>query len=863
LTARLDDPGLQRLVMVIAPAGSGKSTLLSEWCHSALTRGARVAWLSLDPGDNDPARFVLYLIAALNRVAPDLGETARALLSSSQRPPLDVVLTTLSNDLAALEGEFTLVLDDYHTILADAVHELMTSLLEHAPPGLRVVIGSRADPPLPLSRWRVRGQLVELRAGDLRFTQEEAAAFLNEVMGLTLEPEAVARLEARTEGWIAGLQLAALSLQGRADAAGFLNQFTGSHRYVADYLFDEVLSRQPEPVQQFLVRTSILERLCGPLCDAVTGRSGSQALLEQLESANLFLIPLDEQRRWYRYHHLFAEVLRARLQQEGESMADLHGRAAAWYEQQELMEEAVQHALSGSHLDQASRLIERHGAEWWIRGERHTLEHCLKALPEEMIRSRPVLTILQAVVYLYLHQTGPMEEILSSGRFAEPVDTGETRDVHGALLVLRGYLTRLQGKTDRALEHTRGALAHLSPGNRVWRRATYLNLGFLQYAKGQLQEADESFTEVITGYSPANDFHVMLAAATTRGQIREARGALREAEQLYQSELRFAAEQKALLFPETAVLFAALGRLRYQSNDLAGAEAHLAEGLKCQHPVFALTCLIELLRVRNARRDREGITAVLARMEAMAQSSGTPWLPPTLVTLRVRMGLARDEEARAWLEWYEAQDRSQVVLRLPLFGIGDLEALAWAQLCRASGRSAEVLLRLEERLETAVQQGRHGHAMEMRAFLAALQQEEGRGDRAVALLEPALTLAATEGYRRVFLDAGPSLVPVLRHAAARGIAPDTVGELLSAFREEGLLAVLPPVTETPLLPQPLSERELEVLRLVAAGLSNAEIANQLFLSLGTVKRHVSNLSGKLDAANRTGAVARARALGLL
>jgi LuxR family maltose regulon positive regulatory protein len=862
LLARLDPQPSHRLLVVIAPAGSGKSSLLSEWCHGAIRDGSHVAWLSLEPGDNDPARFLLYLLAALKPVAPELVESARSILSS-QRPPLEAVLALLLNELSAQEAAVTLVLDDYHAIMAEAVHDVVASLVEHAPPTLRLVIASREEPPFSLARWRVRGQLSELRASDLRFSKEEATEFLNEVMGLALEPDAVARLEARTEGWIAGLQLAALSLQGRGDAAGFLDQFTGSNRYVADYLFDEVLSRQPEPVQEFLVQTSILDRLCGPLCDAVTGRTGSQTLLERLDSANLFLIPLDEERCWYRYHHLFADVLRARLQQVRESAVELHGRAATWCEQQELVEEAVRHALAGNQIDRATRLIEQHCPAVWGRGERLTVEEWLRALPEERIRESALLTIHMGVVYFYNHQIAAMQDLLYGGRFDEPVDSEESRDVKGRLLVLRGHLARLQGQKERALSFSHEALDHLSAVNAIWRSAAQLNLGFLHHASGQLHEAVGAFAAVIAGSQLASDFHLVLAASIARAQIREAQGALREAEDLYQSLLQTTAERKALRFPETALVYAGLGRIQYQKNDLAAAETYLTEGLERKHPNFTVACLIELLRVRNARRDGEGVAAILAQIEAAAEVTHRPWLAQTLAALRVRLRLARDEEARAWMEWYEAEGRERSPLRLPLFEIHELEELTWAQVCLAAGRSELVLPRLEGLLESAIQQGRHGTAIAIRVFLAVLHQVEGRGDQAVALLEPALTLAATQDYLRAFLDAGPRLVPVLRQAAAQGIETEYVGKLLAAFREEGLLAGAPPPQDAPALEPPLSERELEVLRLVAAGLSNTEMADQLFLSVGTIKRHLNNINTKLDATSRSSAVARARGLGLL
>ncbi|HTE19753.1 MAG TPA: hypothetical protein VK689_15410, partial [Armatimonadota bacterium] len=443
LACRLNPEASTRLALLVAPAGSGKSSLVSQWRHdqeeSDRTSGRRITWLSLDTADSDPARFLLYLCAALETVAPEAVGPVRALLQSSQPPSLQYALTLLLNALASLPQPVTVVLDDYHQIEANAVHESLTFLLEHLPPTLFFIITTRSDPPLPLARLRVRRQLIELRAGDLRFNDDEAATFLNESMGLSLAPRAVARLAERTEGWVAGLQLAALSLQGVAEPDRFLDAFTGSSRYVVDYLSEEVLRRQPPEVADFLRRTAILDRLCGPLCEAVTGAPGGQAMLERLEAANLFLIPLDAERRWYRYHHLFADVLRARLlPQLGEEAAALHERASAWLEAERMPADAIEHALSGGQYERAADLIERQCRTLWGLSAYASLEGWLKALPAGLIESRPQLSMALATLHYYYWRAPEAESVLDACRFDPCDESEESRDLRGRALALRG-----------------------------------------------------------------------------------------------------------------------------------------------------------------------------------------------------------------------------------------------------------------------------------------------------------------------------------------------------------------------------------------------------------------------------------------
>jgi LuxR family transcriptional regulator, maltose regulon positive regulatory protein len=874
---RLTDPfdlaASHRLTLVVAPAGWGKTTFVSQWIARQSQVPCSIAWLSLDVRDNDPNRFLLYLIAALAGTYPGLGETARSLLLAPQPCSTEVILTLLLNEINLLARFLCVVLDDYHLIVSSPIHEAVTFLLEHLPPSLHLIIATRADPPLPLSRMRARGQLLEIRANDLRFTYEETAAFLNTVMGLNLEPEAIARLEERTEGWIAGLQLVALSLQGRDDASRFIDSFTGSNRFILDYLFDEVLSRQPIEVQTFLVETAVLNRLCGPLCEALLGADRGQSLLEKVEAGNLFLVPLDEERRWYRYHHLFADVLQARLRRQGpERIAELHCRAAAWYEQQGMMEEAIYHALEGQHRQMAAQLIERHWDEVWMQGGQRTLEQWLKALPAEWLRTRPMLSVIQATLALYDIRIVAALEALDNCRPAmQEEEDSWTRDVRGRAAILRSNIVRFQGNIELAVALAREGLACLLPDNGVWRVSALFSLGVALFDGDRLAEADAVLTETIAESRQIGITHICAGAAITYGQLHEAQGTLHEAARIYESALAYATERKYHYAVETAVIFAGLARIHYQWNDLAATETCLHEALERKHPVTPLYCYFELIRVRQAQHDTEGVAALIRHLGAADQRTSPPWLLPVLTA--VKAGLVKfgqnvdtkalaESDALAWAQDYEMRMPCRPPLRMP-YGLREREDLIWARLRIAEGRLQTVRERLESRMAALTQQGCYGSAMEFRVLLATLHKQQCRTDAAVATLEPALALAAREGTIRVFLDAGKPLLPVLRECVARGIEPEAVAKLLDAFRAEGFLQSerreeISALTE--MLTEPLSEREREVLRLVTAGLTNAEIADHLFLSIGTVKRHTHNIFIKLGVHNRVNAIARAREL---
>jgi LuxR family transcriptional regulator, maltose regulon positive regulatory protein len=857
LTARLAKSGQHRLTVVIAPAGWGKSSLVSQWCRQT-EEARRVAWVSLDTGDNDPIRFLLYLIAALNAVAPGVGEGASNLLQTPQNPSLDSALTILLNDLHALEQTVTLVLDDYHAIEAQAVHDALIFLVEHLPPTLRLVIATRVDPPLPLSRLRVRGQLVELRAADLRFIREEIEAFLNQVMGLTLSGDDCARLEARTEGWIAGLQLAALSLQSAADSSAFLDSFTGSNRYIIDYLLEEVLAHQPETVQTFLLQTSLLDRFCGPLCEAVTEQTGGQAQLERLEAANLFLIPLDEERRWYRYHHLFADALRARLDRQAVNVAELHRRAADWLERNDLSHEAVTHALRGQHWEMAADLIEKHGDEAWRRGEQHTLGQWLQALPEATLHSRPVLLVFQARAYLYHLNLDAAEPLIQ--KLTETLDTRKGQAIQGRVCTLQAHLARLRGQSEGSLQFALRALEFLPAEEAFWRAATHLSLGAHHYHSGSIEAAETEFRACLEDAITAGDTHMALLSLYACGVIREHQGECEAAVVQYQCALDYA---NALRIPQavaTALSYAGLGRIAYERNDLTTARLMAEATLEQRNHVYVIPGYVLLVQLNQVAGNQKALLAALNDLMELARRSGLASFQSLADATHILFHPDRGNRMAAWLATYPGKI---ITMPAPLLTHEEdvFIELTQARLLLAQGKAEEVSSRLESLLARFLKQGRHGSAVEVRALLAVAYQRLGSLDRALAILQPALELAAKEGYFRVFLEAVQGIVPVLRHAVAKGIALEHINGLLQAFGSASSTQTTS--GETFASVAMLSERELEVLRLVAAGLSNPQIAEQLFLSVGTVKRHVYNIYGKLEVTGRVEAITRARELKLL
>src|SRR6266568_2259498 len=595
LIERLNEGLHRKLTLIAAPAGFGKTTLVSAWVAGC---DRQVAWLSLDEGDSDPTLFLTYLVAALRTIAPTIGVGVLGALQSPQPPPTETILTALLNEITTIPDNFVFVLDDYHVIEAKAIDHTLTFLVEHLPPQMHLVIVTREDPQLPLARLRARGQLTELRATDLRFTPSEAAGFLNQGMGLNLSTQDIARLSTRTEGWIAGLQLAAISMQGHQDATSFITSFTGSHHFVLDYLLEEVLGQQPESLQTFLLRTSILDRMSGSLCDAVllTPSGSGQATLEYIEHANLFLVPLDNERRWYRYHHLFADLLRQRLHQsfasspgdEGRDVAELHRRASQWYEDHGLSIEAFHHAAAAHDVERAERLIEGEGMPLQFRGAGAPVLKWLESLPTAVLDARPSLWVTYASALMMTGQHTAVEEKLQAAETAlqgaEPDD--RPQDLVGRIASMRATVAVIQHDVETIITQSRRALEYLHPDNLPLRTATPWTLGYAYQLQGDRAAASRAYTEVISTGKSFGDSIYTIAATINLGQLQEADNQLSLATRTYRHVLQLAGDPPQ---PIACEAYLGLARITYQWNDLDTAQQHGQQCLQLTRQMEGVT----------------------------------------------------------------------------------------------------------------------------------------------------------------------------------------------------------------------------------------------------------------------------------
>ncbi len=851
----------RKLTLVSAPAGFGKTTLLSEWIQrrGEVTPPLSVAWVSLDESDNDPSRFLAYFIAALQTVRADIGEAALAMLLSSQPPPIEAILTALINEITAIpkgdrEGHpHILVLDDYHVIEAQPIHDGLAFLLDHLPPQMHLVIASRSDPPLPLSRLRGRGQLTELRTADLRFTPDEAAAFLNQVMGLGLSAEDVAALEARTEGWIVGLQMAALSMRGR-DAkrvAGFIAALTGSQRYILDYLTDEVLLQQPESVQTFLLRTSILDRLTGSLCDAVTGQGNSQQMLQQLEAANLFVVPLDDERRWYRYHHLFADFLRTELDKE--SQAALHLKAARWLAAHDLLPEAVKHALASGDMNEAARVIAL-AAEGGVIASFVTFLGWLNALPDELVRGDGELATYKGVLLFLTRQHAEATTYADAAERSLPPDA--PLPSRGRLLSLRAQLALGNDTLDSAIQLSKEALDCLGDGDAFFRSLTLSVQGQALQMQGDIAAAADVYRDaVLAGRQAGNQLGAMLVLANLVFALNEL-GRRREALALCQQVVEESASQPDRASPLAEVIYFVWSLLSYEANELNLAREQVLRALDlCQQMNFTDGIFLShyfLAQVHLASGEIDAMLKVAheVRQYAARLNLDLPY-EPWLAALEAQASLHQGDLAAA-MRWAESAKLTPADTPHPFH---EFVHFVYVRLLLAQNRPEDARTLLATMERSAQEGGRRRKLITIYLQQALVQQALGHQEQALARVESALRLAAPEGYRRAFLDEGQAIVDLLPQV--RHIAPDFVDQVLNAA---GVEPVIPRVQA---LVEPLSERELEVLQLIAEGLTNREIGQRLFITPGTVKVHTSNIYGKLGVHSRTQAVAQARALGIL
>jgi LuxR family transcriptional regulator, maltose regulon positive regulatory protein len=878
-------PGV-RLVLISAPAGYGKTTLLSDWIAD-LQRSAspvQFCWLSLDAEDNDLYRFWRYLIAALQTVNPSVGIDLMEQLASSPPPPIPQLLVMLINDLAALPAPLALVLDDFHVIENKAVQESLAYLLEHLPEKVYLVLSARADPFLPLHRLRGRGQMIELRTADLRFTSEEAAAFMNQRLDVTLGQKEAGVLEARIEGWVTGLQMAALSMQGRQDWRAFLDNFRGSHHYILEYLTEEVISRQPPAVQAFLMQTAILDRFCAPLCDSVVQAGEDQAggstlkssdqILAYLETSNLFLVPLDQERQWFRYHHLFSDLLQARLRSLNPGIeVRLYLRASEWFERSELGPEAIRYAIRGKHYERAADLLERSNLEMWARSSVIQMR-MVHDIPYEVIRERPWLML--GLLWTFVI-TGQYGKVMSTLNDLEQIvqmrpELPGVSLISGFTAAVRAYIAELQGKPAdlEALYANAMKVLHMDRTG-IGNSAGFM-LGYVLYINGKFDDADRVLFDSVKTDLESSTTNALPISMSRAGRLRLARGRLHAAADLYRQNLEEIDQRGAWRFYLSGLMNLGLAEVLREWNDLEAAEAQARTGDERNNAwgiphAIASGCAL-LARIHLAQGNA---TLALQTLEAGEKRVGQATILPD----------ARSEIdsawVRAWLALGDVRSAERLCAKKGVHPQGNLSfrqeldylSLARVMLAQQGWETAHSLL--IRMAAAAVDGGRSGRLTEILVLdaLCLFSLERGSFTRALEVLHRALVLGEPEGYARVFLDEGEPLAKLLRLGCQSGqwrSAPlqAYVDRLLAGF------SVTAPVSAAPgaqgpqgTLVEPLSEREVEVLSLLAEGLSNREIGERLYISTGTVKAHAHSIYGKLDVNNRTQAIARARQLGVI
>jgi LuxR family maltose regulon positive regulatory protein len=887
LREQLDRGLASRVTIVSAPAGFGKSTLIAGWIAEASAREGddlAAAWLSLDAGDDDPAPFWTYVIASLRTIAPDVGAEALALVETPGPVSPQALLTGLLNELGDVARELVLVIDDYHVIQTPAVHEGLAFLIANLPPSVHLVLASRADPPLPLARLRARGELVEVRAAELRFTADEASDYLTGAMGLSLTPQQISTLDDRTEGWIAALQLAALSMRGRDDIAGFVAGFAGDDRYIVDYLVEEVLHNQPPEVRSFLLHTSILGRMNAPLGDAVTGRADSRAMLEVLDRANLFLVPLDDHRHWYRYHHLFAEVLQARLiEEQPREVTELHRRASAWHEQHGEPDSAIQHALAAPDHALAARLIE--AAMPAIARDRReaTLRGWMEALPEEIFRTRPVLSLGYAGALLSTGETAGVEARLrdaerwanepdASGPDPDPdqlvvVDADEFRRLPGSIAIYRSGQALARGDATATVAYARRALDLLDEDDHYRRGAAAALEGLALWGSGDLDGAYAGYAESVASFRRSGHVADVLGCTVTLADIRLTQGRLRDAMTSYETALQLALEQTPPVRRGIPDMHVGMSTILYERGDLEAADAQLRLGEEVGEaaglPKYRYRSRLAMAQLRQAQGDLAGAASLLDEAERFFVADMGPVVRPVPATrARVWLRQGRVADALAWARGagLSAEDDLSYLREYEHI------TLARARLTQHRHVRDEQSLRdasalLARLLPAAEAGGRTGSVLEILVLQALAYRAHGNVPDAGAALERALLLAEPEAYARLFVDEGATMAGLLEAVASRSAIRAYAQRLLSLFGTHEPVA--PTVDRSTGLAEPLSEREREVLRLLATEMSGPEIARLLVVSLHTVRTHTKRIYTKLGVNSRRAAVVRAVELGEL
>ena len=873
---RMLDESLEQnasLTLVCGPAGYGKTIIVSEWLQTVTkTRSLLSTWLTLEHNDNELNRFLTYLVAALQQIDVEIGAGVLKMLHTHKPSPVQVLASLLVNDLSGIHERFILVLDDFHFISVEPINKLIAFLVEHQPPQMNLILVTRADPPLPLARLRARNQLVELRQSDLRFTPEEAVEFVNQVMGLGLSPEQLALLEARTEGWIAGLQLAALSMRNQEDVSAFLEAFSGEHEFIADYLTDEVLTQLSEHERTFLLQTSFLERLSASLCEAVTGQAGAQTVLEKLADANLFLLPLDSQHEWYRYHNLFADLLRKRLhERKSREINELHRRASRWFRDHDQNDLAIEHALAGQDYEQAAAAIEQVADRYLMFGAATTLLRWLEALPKTIILARPVLGSLKGFALILCNK--PPQE--ATALLQEMNAAGSLVGFQGEATTLQALLAILQGNALGAIQLSELALQQLPPERSFFRSLAADSLGMGHTLAGNIEPAMRAFEQVVDISMQSDNVMMALMALTNLSGLQYLQGHLREAIAICRQVMNMASQRIGKQTPMIGKTLFNLGEMLREQGDLEAAEKYLVEaaGLMEYFSEVGLPLVwLALARIKVNRKDWPAAQSYIEMARQRMQVTRSTLMEARLVEMmQARYWLARGEldqvihwaEGRGFLGQSPPEILAEAGSNAAANEIFQAEYLLLVRLALAqqqTERAIEMLTLLQDFNKMRRYQRRH---IETLVLLSLAYDQKGDTDQATQILGNALSLAELEGYQRIFIDEGEPMAQLLYQAVTRHISPVYAGKLLKTLVEESPTTTSRKETPSQDLIEPLSKRELEVLGLIAQGLSNEEIAGQLYISLSTIKGHTSNIYGKLNVNNRTQAVSQARRLGLI
>lgn len=846
LVKRLNDGLHRKLSLISAPAGFGKTMLMSEWL-SQIDRP--IAWLSLDERDNDLTRFLAYVVSAIQTIEADIGQEVLALLESPQMPPPEIILTTLINEMITIPENSILVLDDLHLVDSTTIDDALNFLLDNLPPQLHLVIATREDPQLPLARLRARNQLTELRAVDLRFNVSETTDFLNQAMNLNLTEDDILALETRTEGWIAGLQLAAISMQGHDDTSDFIQSFTGSHHFVLDYLLEEVLQQQAENVQTFLLYTSILERMSAPLCSALLNATdmSAQEILDTIEQSNLFIIPLDNERRWYRYHHLFGDLLHQRLQQNTDT-SELHIRASIWYEENGFELDAFFHAASANDIERAEGIIESGKVPFYFRGIVAPVIDWLESLPEDVLNTRPSLRVMYAMVLSFtgrsLDEPEASLQIAESAIQANPSDSDQ--NLKGSIAAIRAMLAIPHNQIDIILEQSRLALELLHPDNLAVRINAAWTLAYAYQVQGNRSAAIKAYSDVIPVSQATGNTMVTMAATLGLGGLQQSDNQLHMAQSIYNKAIDLIGEPPS---PPACVAYLGLAQINYEWNKLDIALEHAQQsvklGLQLQTIDTPILALIAIARIKLVQGDVSGAVSTLAEAEQLMHERQLLFILPDIISMRVLIALHQGNSEKA-SQLAQSQEIPMSQIRVHLAQSDTAIALDLLEILQAEAESNDF----------------KDDLLKVKVLQAIAYHTDGKIDESLEILNQALMMAEAEGFIRTFIDEAHPMKQLLSEAKARGIMPDYVTHLLSEFDMNRQSDTVKNLTSQELI-EALTERELEVLQLIAEGLSNREISERLFLALDTIKGHNRKIFAKLHVQNRTGAVARARELGLL